>query len=296
MYPVSRLFIVTITLLAACAEVPEESTWGAELTQNRITTNRITANQITANRITANRITANRITANRITSDRIEVSSSVDELLATADGQVLFEVIVGCALPKTVTLVARVDGTELEFHGEIGLAPDWLHHALDLKGQGWVTACLLARVNATGIELNISIRGTHHVLKADAAEREKYPLEEGAFYGNVFVPLDQPIVWIACRGADQAAGELGGLVDRDCAEPDPAHPGLTVCGFTFAGDCASFTGETGDAACEQFSENGEFYRRCHSEPIDGPRQGADEEHGRGRGDVFREVITTYVTP
>jgi hypothetical protein len=136
-------------------------------------------------------------------------------------------------------------------------------------------------------------------LKADAAEREKYPLEEGAFYGNVFVPLDQPIVWIACRGADQAAGEFGGLVDRDCAEPDPAHPGLTVCGFTFAGDCASFTGETGDAVCEQFSENGEngeFYRRCHSEPIDGPRQDADEEHGRGRGDVFREVITTYVTP
>jgi hypothetical protein len=283
MHPVSRLLIVvTIPVLAACAEAPNESTTRGAV----LTTNRITANRITANRITANRITANRITANRITADRISVSPSADELLATEDGRELFSVLVSCALPETITLVANVEGTEFDFPGEIGLARDWLYHALDREGQGWVSACLFSRVNAHAVALPISIRGPDHALATDRDEREAFSLEEGAFYGNLFEPLDQPILWIACRGADQAAGETGGLVDRDCAEPDPDHPGLTQCGFFFAGDCASFQ-PGGGAACEQFSDHGEFYQRCHAAPIEGARQ---HEHGN----VFREVITSYV--
>lgn len=280
---VLRFLVVTIPLLAACVDIPDEATTGASVvTENRITANSITDNRITANRIAANRITANRITGDQITANRMTVSDEALELIAADGGQELFAVLVECALPKDITLVATVDGIEYSFPGEIGLAREWLRGALDRESQGWVSACVFAKVNANGDRLDISIRGPHPALTTNHYERVEFSLEEGAFYGNMFTPLDQPLVWIACRGADQAAGEFGGLVGRDCAEEDPANPGLTLCHFTFAGDCGNFTGQ---AACEQFSEQRGFYQRCQAQPIDGDGN-ADQ--------VFDEVITTHV--
>jgi hypothetical protein len=288
---VLRFLVVTMPLLAACVDIPDEARTGSSVvTTNRITANRITANRITANRIAANRIAANRIAANRIVGNRITVSDEASELIATGEGRELFTVLVNCALPGDITLVATVDSIEYSFPGELGLAREWLHRSLDRKGQGWVSACVFAKVNEVTHE--ISIRGYHPALATDQVERVEFSLEEGAFYGNMFTPPDQPLVWIACRGADQAAGESGGLVGRDCAEEDPSNPGLTVCGFTFAGDCGDFTGE---AACERFLEHGEFYQRCQAEPID------DHHHRRGarqneNDQIFDQVITTYVSP
>jgi hypothetical protein len=289
MRPVCHLLIATVTLLAACADVPSESTTREAV----ITSNRVTANRVTANRVTANRVTANRITADRITGERLNLNGSAAEMLATADGREVLSVLVSCALPEGITLVGHVGDTEFEFPGEIGLARGWLHRALDREDQGWVSACVFSRINVHDVAVPISIRGPQPALRVGRDERRTWSLEEGAFYGNLFTPLDQPILWIACRGAGQAAGESGGLAERDCAEEDPAHPGLTQCGFFYAGDCGEFDSE---AACEQFSDHGEFYQRCHSGPIDdGARHDAASE-ARGYGQVFREVITTYVIP
>ena len=248
---------------------------------------------------TTNRITANRITANRITANRLTVNGAADDLLATADGRELFSVLVACAIPSDITLEADVDGTTFEFFGEIGLTPQWLHSPLDREGQGWVSACVFAKINAHDVTVNISMRGPHPALAVDSIERRFFSVEEGAFYGNMFTPLDQPILWIACRGAGQAAGEPG-LIDRVCANPDGAPQGLTQCGFFFAGDCGDFGREF---ACEHFSENGEFYQDCHASPIerkhhfpeafDSSYDGKDDHR---RTNVFREVITTYVIP
>ncbi|HEU4727301.1 MAG TPA: hypothetical protein VFT22_05420 [Kofleriaceae bacterium] len=196
-----------------------------------------------------------------------------------------------CALPDDISLEATVEGTTFEFFGEIGLARDWLLHPLTEDGQRWVTACLLSRVNGNDSAVPISLRGPHPALAVVEEEREGWPVEEGAFYGNVFTPIDQPIQWFACRGEGQASGEFGGLVDRDCTEPDPANPGLTLCGFTFAGDCGTFSAEP---ACEMFSEQGQFYRRCHTGPIDREDRRADARRGDCHR-VFEQVITTYVT-
>ena len=50
-------------------------------------------------------------------------------------------------------------------------------------------------------------------------------------HGYYFSPAAQPMMALACRGKDQAAGEGGGLITRDCAEPDPLDPTKTQCGF-----------------------------------------------------------------
>ncbi|HET7504757.1 MAG TPA: hypothetical protein VFK02_27230 [Kofleriaceae bacterium] len=196
-----------------------------------------------------------------------------------------------CALPDDVSLEATVEDTTFTFFGEIGLARDWLFHPLTDDGQRWVTACLLSHVNDNDTAVVISMRGPHPALATSADEREGWPVEEGAFFGNVFTPNDQPIEWFACRGEGQASGEFGGLVDRDCAEPDPANPAVTLCGFTFAGDCGTFSAQP---ACEVFSEQGLFYRRCHTAPIGDDHERTHRDRDRD-GRVFQQVITTFVT-
>jgi hypothetical protein len=284
MRPIHILPVAMVSLLVACTDLPDESTRVAEV----ITANRISANRISANRISANRISANRISANRLGDGRLGVNlTSTHELLASEDGREIFSLIVSCALPADITLVATIDGTDFEFFGEMGLARGWMRGPLDREGQGWVSACIFSRVNANEVIIPISLRGRHGGLEVSDEEREMWSLEEGAFYGNLFGPMDQPVQWYACRGKDQAAGEVGGLIDRDCAEPDPANPGFTQCGFIYAGDCGDFAA---DQVCESYSERGTFYRRCHAAPLGGHHRCPSSDP------VFHQVITTFVLP
>jgi hypothetical protein len=284
------LWIALGSVLAGCVASPDEESPGeageSSVTSSVVTSNRITGNRITGNRVEASRVAASRLATAQLASGRFKINMAVaGTLLATADGREVFSLIVNCALPGDMTLVGTVAGTMFEFPGELGLAPQWKDAALDPIGQHWVSACIFSRINARDVALPISVRGPHPALATTRDERAAFPLEEGAFFGNLFVPLIQPIQWFACRGKDQARGETGGLVDRDCTEPDPAHPGLTQCGFFFAGDCGDFAAKR---SCEDFSQSGRFYERCHAQPF---------RLFPGLGDrVFPEVITTFVTP
>jgi hypothetical protein len=206
-------------------------------------------------------------------------------LLATPGGREVFAVLVACALADDMTLVATVGGKQFEFTGEMNLARQWLFTPLDRSGQGWVSACVFAKVNAHDVSVEVSFRGPRLGLDTTRNERRDFTVEEGAFFGNLFVPLDRPIDWFACRGEGQAAGEFGDLVDRDCTEPDPAHPELTQCGFNFAGDCGEFAD---DRTCELFLGFPGFYVGCHNAPI--------QRRPRRDDRVFFEVVTTFVSP
>ena len=174
------------------------------------------------------------------------------------------------------------------FSGSIGLMPKWTRHKLSRKGQEWISACLLARVNAHDTVEPISMRGHHPALAASPEELLEFPLQEGAFYGNVFIPDPDPQDLNACRGQDQAGGETGGLVDRDCAEPDPSDPTHTQCGFTFAGDCADYTPVVPTPyACAKVELTAGFYLKCHAVPGVGTWPQARP---------YKLVITTYVKP
>ena len=63
----------------------------------------------------------------------------------------------------------------------------------------------------------------------------------------------------------------------------PGNPGLTKCGFTFAGECGDFATPH---ACKKFSKNG-FYQDCQDQPIVKGVKGVKK---------FRQVITTFATP
>jgi hypothetical protein len=283
--------IVSTLLLASCVEPVDDL---SEQTSSLVAGNRIAFNRIAFNRIAFNRIAFNRIAFNRLEANL----DAVGDLLDTPEGQELFQFVVSCALPEGTILEApdpEGDGT-LEFHGAIGLAPSWLDQPMSRSDRRWVSACLLARVNEYGITVPVSLRGSSPALSTTSDEVAAFSLEEGAFFGDVFVEPDEPIQAFACRGQAQVAGETGDLVHRDCTEPDPANPGKTICGMTFVGDCADFMLPVNTYAC--YSRSNGWYEHCFTTPMFGPwwqvliaiLQATQDPH------YYREVITTFVQP
>jgi hypothetical protein len=264
------------------------------------TSNRIAANRIAANRIAANRIAANKLAARKLSENHLEADSEAAEMLGTADGRDVYSYIINCALPEGKEIDATVPGASdtappetlytcanesCRFPGSLGLAEYWIDHRLDGKGQRWITACLLARVNYFGIKVIISLRGVAPQLLVGRHEAERYSLEEGGFYGNIFSDPNKPLAWNACRGKDAAAGETGDLKLRVCTEPDPNDPTHTKCGFNYAGDCGSYAGSaTESKACNFFDSDG-WYEGCLAS------QATDEGPA---ANPYSEVITTYV--
>ena len=296
----SVITVVFVSAMAtACVGEPDVST----STQGVLEGNKITTNKITTNHVVLNKIATNKITTNKITTNGLELNKiTTNGLITTEDGRELLTYIISCAIPSGVTLFGEYQNVIYQFHGDIGLAQNWVKRSLTGAEQRWVSACMIARVNLFGIPVAISIRGPHNSLTVTGAEAHDYSLEEGAFYGNIFTPPNDPIIWNACRGRSQAVGEGGDLGLRDCTEPDPAHPGLTLCGFTYAGDCADWAPPSNAYACKRFNEPEE---RCsdddgdHGEYEGGYYEQCHDSAGRGQWkhtDRYDEVITVFVSP
>lgn len=310
------LVCIAATLAAACAESPDAATTSQAVLEG----NRIVSNRVTSNRIEMNRIASNRIASNRITSNRLNLNAqTAKDLLKDAGGREVLTYLIGCAIPAGQRLEAKFQGVTYIFNGEIGLAPRWLDRSLREKEQRWVSACMISRVNKYEIAVPISIRGPHSSLAITDEEAEDFTVEEGAFYGDIFRPEHLPIIWVACRGRGQAVSESGPLDDRDCTEPDPQNPGFTLCGFTYAGDCADFSGPPTRHACDKFTPvdsddgHGHHHHHGHQCDHDGDDDDTDDDsdmhsggfyekcHERpgfsgGIGQRYDEVITVFLTP
>jgi hypothetical protein len=296
------VYFASAALLVACTvEGPDES----QSVQRATGWNRLASNRLASNRLASNRLASNRLASNSLSSTRLEALQQTAQILETPEGRDVYSYIIGCALPDGMTIEADVPGAAdtappdsnytcasevCTFSGSLGLAPRWIEHRLDRKGQGWVSACLFARVNANDTAEAISLRGRNEGLAVSPDEAALYTVEEGAFYGNLFIDDPDPSTppdWNACRGEGQASGEFGGLVLRDCAEENPATPGQTYCGFNYAGDCADFTPASPSAyACRTYDAGQGTYGDCHDESGLGQWGGSTK---------YREVITTWTT-
>jgi hypothetical protein len=275
-----RVFRVTVACaLTVFAMFALDTTTYGRLSANRLSANKLDPLSAATNSAAASKLAASRLAVGQAGQNLYTANpESTQDFLATSDGQEVFTFIVSCALPNGATLVATLpDGTPLTFFGELNLASEWITHPLKKAGRGWISACLFARINDSQVPLPISLRGQHQELATVAGETVGWPLEEGAFFGDYFVAPGEPVQWVACRGRSQAAFEIGGLIERDCTEPDPLNAGYTKCGLIYAGDCAAPT----LPACDQLSPQG-YYRNCRDQP-------GDEAHS----DFFRQVITVF---
>lgn len=139
------------------------------------------------------------------------------------------------------------------YPGSIGLARGWATGALDVTGQEWVSACLAARVNAEGVSVPLSVRGTNPALATTPAELAAYPTREGAFFGNFFAaartvqacydPLTSTAAQLAkrvCAQPQLVSVTLGGIsTAHDCGPIQVVGPCVVLAGLLRLGPCAS---------------------------------------------------------
>jgi hypothetical protein len=207
-------------------------------------------NALTANALTANALTANALTANALTANGLR-----DPL-----ARELLKYIVSCALDDLDSVTIRIDGIRYRFDGELGLAPQWgdEHGSCDGSCQRWVSACVLARVDAAGVKREISIRGDNRALWPEWGEVRGYPIREAAYYGNLFA-TGQPR--FLCLSPGQKGDE------RVCG------PSLTDCPMTVVGSCKDACDDTG------------FLRDF---------EGCSDAGRVGRGHEYQEVVTVFL--
>jgi hypothetical protein len=129
-------------------------------------------------------------------------------LMATPGGRTTLSYLVRCALPEGHA-ISKVDdtGSVVTFSGRIGLAPEWETGSCGQFCQRWVSACMLALVNTTGQHYPLWMVAQSAAVGwgLDA----KYPLQEGAFFGNIF--LSPPSAFF-CGGRDFGVQPIPGRI------------------------------------------------------------------------------------
>jgi hypothetical protein len=162
-------------------------------------------------------------------------TANLQVMASTSDGRKALKYVVECALDAGQQVSVTVAKQPYVFEGGLGLATGWTIRALTAPQQQSVSACVLALTNVFGSTVMVSLRSSSLALaESEAAD---YEIEEGAFWGNLFLGAGS---WAAaCNGVDQAHDDsYGDLPKRECAEPS-GHGGVTSCGFTYAGLCGS---------------------------------------------------------
>lgn len=152
----------------------------------------------------------------------------------SAEGQMLgdparratTQYLVECALEEGQSITKTVDGEAMVFNGLVGLAPEWEDDACDQDCQEWVSACLLARTNASGENVTLWLKADHPAVGMD--DHLLFPIYEGSFFGNIFADPDEQYL---CQG-NVAATTVAFLDGRTCSN-DLGES----CGFTKYSDC-----------------------------------------------------------
>jgi hypothetical protein len=209
-----------------CASVHDGDV--ASVSQADESDNGLTENALTMNALTMNALTMNALTMNALTMNALTMNSLVNSALTDPGARTVMKYIVGCALPAGASVSAESpagSGNVYTWAGEVGLYPDWASGSCPADTcQPWVSACVIARINAAGHVVPLSIRGA--ALTAGAAEMALYPRADAVFFGNVFTV---PQVRYACTPA-------GGALTRTCGAGAPAASCAAV---SYLGACSS---------------------------------------------------------
>lgn len=183
--------------------------------------------------------------AQQTLTDRV-VDLTGNALLENTRTREILEYVFQCALPSDTQVHAELQGQEYGFSGSLGIAPGWRSGPLTVDQQAALTACLLARTNAFGASVRISLRSFEGALaklpalQASPQEAQDFPVWEGAFFGNIFA--DPPVTY-ACRSS--TAPEIEALLRRAkrvCTLPSgqetPDGQPMSACGFVILGTCS----------------------------------------------------------
>jgi hypothetical protein len=193
------------------------------------------------NKLGLNKLGLNKLGLNKLGLNKLGLNGlATTTMMANADSREVYSYVVGCALPAGQSITAKDSaGVSYTFTGALGLAPAWGTRAPTVSERRWVSACLLARTNIFGIQVQISLRhDTNVALTTTAAERTQFSNVEGAFYGDLFTDSVQS--WFACGSRAWSAYTTNSL--RMCALS--SNGATTDCNFTYTGACTAACTDT----------------------------------------------------
>jgi hypothetical protein len=127
--------------------------------------------------------------------------------------------VVECALGNggrgspapSVTWLNDESGQTETWQGSFGLCPGWHSGPPDDGCLERVSACVLARLNEQGQAVSISIRGWQsagQTLPVPAGEVSTHPRADGAFFGNLFDPLQLNDIGVEVTSCESTAHVL----------------------------------------------------------------------------------------
>ncbi|WP_163997371.1 hypothetical protein [Pyxidicoccus caerfyrddinensis] len=144
---------------------PEPSSQVAEIRiANSLTTDALVLNALSANP-TSNGLLASNALTSLFGPTAISGPAHIRLQLQDPDAQKFMEYLVGCALPAGDILEwydpRAASAGPRKWYGKAGLCPDWATSAPTGECKRLVSACILARNNALGRRVELSIRGEH---------------------------------------------------------------------------------------------------------------------------------------
>jgi hypothetical protein len=279
----------------------QNALWQNALWQNSIYVNGVAMNGLVENALWQNGywenalwqngIWKNALWQNALWQNNLQARALLSENEYTAEA---LKYIYACAMrPDQSTSIDRgADKPPLVLTGQVGLWPEWGEDGgtCDETCQRWVSACVLARTNAYGTPVEVSLRAPDNApqkikdaLKVTEDERRTFTLREGSFYGNIFATKpanpypDNSVVigapaFFACAGP---GSNIPQMTKRFCSSQGDSGP------IESTGVCL------GDAnnpsACEGEDDN-EL----------SPTFGAIRNCKTKAGEVYDEVITVYL--
>jgi hypothetical protein len=274
---VVALAATTLVCFTACGNSREETESDVGATRSAlIDANAMNANAMNANAMNANGLDSQTLLAPMLASGPLIFSSLSHDARDTLvdpgpNGDLarqLLQYAASCALAPSQSVDfswTDADGSTWEESdpGLLSLATDWTEQALSPWEQDWVSACLISRVNYLGVTVELSSRGPFPGLNVTAeSELEAFPMEEGAFFGNIFTST--PVAYACDDVADDANSEA---MDRFCATGYVDASGdVDSCGIIQRlGSCADY--------CTPLTRRGQFHWLCATTPLDQGWQG-----------------------
>jgi hypothetical protein len=128
--------------------------------------------------------------------------------MTTDAGRLTVSYLVRCALPANRSIVKKDNkGVSHTYRGQLGFAPEWETGACGIACQEYVSACMMAHVNTTGVHIPIWLVSDKSNIGFKLSS--SYPHQEGSFYGNIFVSPPQAYY---CDGKDFAVGVVKGRI------------------------------------------------------------------------------------
>lgn len=187
--------------------------------------NSLATQDLALNALTTNREALWALTTGPLSTEAFATDGRLKHQLLHPPARQVMKYLVECALPEDHAV--RWGG--YIYKGSAGLCPEWAYGAPSLECQGYVTACLLARNNAYGLAVELSLRG----------EDARAPLR--------FNPSGAAVEWspmfLPCAAGGVGLGAECGWLGEGVGTCTPGATVTVAAGAPLSGTC---TGKVGD--------------------------------------------------